>query len=114
MPYNAKTSKLKRPRNQRRALLKLLAANLVMRKKMRTTEAKAKAVRPFIERLVTVAKRDSVASRRYVARYLPKEAVSVLHTVASGYMERPGGYTRITKAAARRRDNSRMAFIEFV
>ncbi len=114
MPYNAKTSKLKRPRNQRRALLKLLAANLALRKKMRTTEAKAKAVRPFVERLITVAKRDSTASRRYVAQYLPKEAVSALHAVASGYKERPGGYTRIIKTAPRRRDNSKMAFIEFV
>lgn len=92
----------------------MLAAHLVLRKKIRTTQAKAKAVRPFVERLITMAKRDSVASRRYAARYLPGEVVSQLHKIAAGYKERPGGYTRIIKTAARRRDNSRMAFIEFV
>ena len=114
MPFNAQTSKLKRVRNQRRALLKLLAANVILRKKMRTTETKAKAVRPFVERLVSVAKKDSVASRRYAARFLPKDVVVVLHKVAEGYKDRNGGYTRIVKADTRRRDNTRMAFIEFV
>lgn len=114
MPYNAQTSKLKRARNQRRALLKLLAANMILRKKIRTTETKAKAVRPFVERLVSVARKDSVSSRRYVARFLPEDAVVALHEVAAGYKERNGGYTRIVKADMRRRDNTRMAFIEFV
>ncbi|TSC71350.1 MAG: 50S ribosomal protein L17 [Parcubacteria group bacterium Gr01-1014_70] len=114
MPYNANTSKLKRVRNQRRAVLKLLAANMILHKKICTTETKAKAVRPFVERLVSVAKKDSVASRRYVARFLPKEAVSMLHAVAAGYKDRKGGYTRIIKTVSRRRDNTRMAFIEFV
>lgn len=114
MPYNARTSKLKRVRNQRRALLKLLAANMILHKKIRTTETKAKSVRPFVERLLSVAKKDSVTSRRYVARFLPKNAVAVLHRIAAGYKERNGGYTRIIKTASRRRDNTRMAFIEFV
>lgn len=114
MPYNANTSKLKRIRSQRRAVLKLLAANMLLHKKIHTTETKAKAVRPFVERLVSVAKNNSVASRRYAARFLPKEAVVALHKVASGYAERSGGYTRIVKTEPRRRDNTRMAFIEFV
>ena len=114
MPFNAKTSKLKRVRSQRRALLKLLAANVIEHKKIHTTEAKAKAVRPFVERLVTMAKDDSVASRRYAARYLPQDIVAALHKVAATYRERKGGYMRITKTAPRRRDNTRMAFIEFV
>ncbi|OGZ47298.1 MAG: 50S ribosomal protein L17 [Candidatus Ryanbacteria bacterium RIFCSPHIGHO2_02_FULL_45_17b] len=114
MPYNAQTSKLKRARNQRRALLKLLAANIILHKKICTTETKAKSVRPFVERLVSVAKKDSVASRRYVARFLPKNVVTALHVVAAGYQKRNGGYTRIVKTASRRRDNTRMAFIEFV
>lgn len=114
MPFNANTSKLKRVRKQRRALLKSLAAHLVLHKKIKTTETKAKAVRPFVERLVTMARRDSVASRRYAMRYLPKEVVVVLHEVAQGYKKRNGGYTRIIKTEARRRDNTRMAFIEFV
>lgn len=112
--FNAKTSKLKRPRNQRRALLKSLAASLVLRKKIKTTEAKAKAVRPFVERLTSVAKRNSVSSRRYAGRFLPSRAVTALHEIALNYTERNGGYTRIVKTAPRRRDNTRMAFIEFV
>jgi large subunit ribosomal protein L17 len=114
MPYNAQVSKLKRKSNQRKALLKLLAANLILQKKIKTTETKAKSVRPFIERLVTVAKRDSLASRRYTARYLPLNAVRSLHEIAATYNERNGGYTRIIKTESRRRDNTRMAFIEFV
>ena len=114
MTFNANTSKLKRARNQRRALLKLLAANMILHKKMHTTHAKAKAVRPFVERLITVAKKDSITSRRYAARFLPKEAVSALHVVAAGFKNRTGGYTRIVKSASRRRDNTPMAFIEFV
>jgi len=114
MPYNAQISKLKRARNQRRALLKSLAANMILHKKIHTTEIKAKSVRPFVERLISIAKKDSVASRRYAARFLPKNAVTALHAVAAGYQERKGGYTRIVKAAPRRRDNTRMAFIEFV
>ena len=114
MPFNAQTSKLKRARNQRRAVLKLLAANVILHKKIRTTEAKAKAVRPFVERLVSVAKKDTVSSRRYAAQFLHKNAVIALHKVAASYKERDGGYTRIIKTAPRRRDNSRMAFIEFV
>ena len=114
MPYNAQTSKLKRARNQRRALLKSLAANMILHKKICTTETKAKAVRPFVERLLSVAKKDTVTSRRYAARFLPKSAVAVLHQIAAGYKERNGGYTRIVKTASRRRDNTRMAFIEFV
>lgn len=114
MPYNAQTSKLKRARNQRRALLKLLAANMILHKKIHTTETKAKSVRPFVERLISVAKEDTVASRRYAARFLPKDVVTALHVVAAAYHERKGGYTRIVKTAPRRRDNTRMAFIEFV
>lgn len=114
MPYSANTSKLKRARNQRRALLKLLAANVIKHKKMRTTEAKARAVRPFVERLITMAKNDSVTSRRYAAKFLPPAIVQLLHTVAVTYKDRHGGYTRIVKTAPRRRDNTRMAFIEFV
>ena len=114
MPYNAQTSKLKRARNQRRAVLKLLAASLVLHKKIKTTYAKAKSVRPFIERLITVAKRDSLASRRYVARFLPPTAIRPLHELAVGYKDRAGGYVRIVKTIPRRVDNTKMAFIEFV
>jgi large subunit ribosomal protein L17 len=115
MPYSAVTTKLKRKRNQRRALLKLLAANLILKKRIKTTEAKAKAVRPFVERLLTTAKANTPASRRYIARYLPSKAVKMLSdTIAPEHKDRPGGYTRIIKIGSRKSDSSRIAFIEFV
>lgn len=112
--YNAGITKLKRPRNQRRALLKTLAASLILHKKIKTTHAKAKSVRPFIERLITVAKRDSLASRRYAARFLPPMAIRPLHEIAAQYTDRHGGYVRIIKTIPRRVDNTKMAFVEFV
>ena len=112
MPYTAKTAKLHRVRKQRRALLKILASNLILRKKIKTTEAKAKSVRPFVERLVTVAKKNTLASNRYIARYLPKEAMKALGPIAVGYKERPGGYLRIIKVGPRMNDSAPMAYPE--
>lgn len=115
MAYTTQTSKLKRARNQRRALLRILAAQLVTHKKLHTTEVRAKAMRPFVERLVTAAKRGTLASERQVARVLPKSATHALvHAIAPAYAERAGGYVRITKVAPRKSDGARMAFIEFV
>ena len=115
MAYTTQTSKLKRARNQRRALMRILTTHLVTRKKLHTTEARAKAIRPFVERLVTAAKHGTLASERQVARVLPKSATHTLvHTIAPGYAERNGGYVRITKVAPRKSDGARMAFIEFV
>ncbi|PJE64474.1 MAG: 50S ribosomal protein L17 [Candidatus Ryanbacteria bacterium CG10_big_fil_rev_8_21_14_0_10_43_42] len=114
MSYTVQGKKLKRNRNQRRALLKSLAANLITHKKIKTTLSKAKNVRPFVERLISIARKDTVASRRYVARYLPKEVVKTLTELVPEYKERPGGYTRITKAGLRKHDASKIAFIEFV
>ena len=115
MTYTAKTGKLHRERNQRRALIRILATSLVLKKRIKTTEAKAKSVRPFIERLVTVAKKNTPQSRRYIARYLPNDAVKILsEIIAPAHKERPGGYTRIIKIGTRTSDSSRMAFIEFV
>lgn len=114
MPFTANTAKLNRVRKQRRALLRILASNLILKKKIKTTQTKAKAVRPFVERLVTVAKRDTLASRRYISRYLPDTAVKKLQALAPEYKERPGGYLRIIKAGPRKNDNTKMAYIEFV
>ena len=73
MPYSAKTGKLHRIRKQRRALLKILAGHLILKRRIKTTEAKAKSVRPFIERLVTIARRNTLASRRSIGTYLPNK-----------------------------------------
>ncbi len=100
----------------RRALLKNLAASVVLYEKVKTTEAKAKAVRPYVERLVTVAKRPTLANRRRLLRKLPSEGSvkKLLEVLGPRYALRPGGYTRITKLTSRLGDRAAMALIEFV
>jgi large subunit ribosomal protein L17 len=110
-----KNRKLSRKRDQRRALLKGLAANLILKEKIKTTEVKAKEVRPLVERLITKAKKGDFNSARYVAKILPAKAVArLIKEVAPRYANRPGGYTRIIKIASRRGDGVGVAIIELV
>jgi large subunit ribosomal protein L17 len=101
----------------RKALVQGLAMDLIKHGKIRTTETKAKALRPFVEKLVTIARNDTVANRRLAFTKLNnKEAVSILFaTVAPKFKQRPGGYTRILKLAeGRLGDGAKEAFIAFV
>ncbi len=101
----------------RKALVQGLAMELIIHGKIRTTETKAKAIKPFVEKLVTLAKNDTVANRRLAFTKLNnKEAVSVLFAnVAPKFKQRPGGYTRILKLAeGRLGDGAKEAFIAFV
>ena len=97
-------------------MLKTLAHALVTRGKITTTEAKAKELRPFIEKLVTLAKKEELGTRRLiVARAGPHTALKLLSTVAAKkYSNRKGGYTRIVKIGRRAKDTAKMAHIEFV
>lgn len=108
--------KLSRKAEHRKALLRSLAVALIKHKRIRTTLIKAKALRPFIERLITRAKKDTTHNRRLVfAKLQDKHAVKELFSeVAPRVMERPGGYTRIVKLGHRRGDSARMALIELV
>lgn len=88
-----------------------------MRGKMKTTEAKAKEVRPYVEKLVTRAKSTSLASVRLLASRLGNDKAALnkmLKTIAPKYESRPGGYTRIVKMNPRKSDGAKMALIEFV
>ncbi len=117
MRHLKKGRKLHREKGQRTALLKSLASNLILRKKIKTTLAKAKEMRPFVERLVSLAKRYDFGqnAHREVLKFLPKNAAAKLvKEVAPKYKERRGGYTRIIKLLPRKTDSARMAFIEFV
>ncbi len=116
MKHHAGMRKLGRERNQRRALLRSLAVNLIRDGRIRTTEAKAKELRPFIERLVTHAKKDTVSARRLVASRLGGEIKSkkLFTDIAPKYTDRQGGYTRVIKLPTRQGDQSKMALIEFV
>jgi len=101
----------------RKALVQNLSVELISHGKIRTTETKAKALKPFIEKLVTLAKVDSIANRRLAFTKLGnKDAVKQLfETVAPKFKQRPGGYTRLLKLSEPRLgDGAKEAFIAFV
>jgi len=96
--------------------LKNLAANLIIKEKMETTLARAKEIRPIVERLVTIAKKQNLAGLRMLLTELPKKtAQKLFYGIAPRYQSRTGGYLKITKMAkSRKRDGAPMAIIEFV
>ncbi|OGZ33708.1 MAG: 50S ribosomal protein L17 [Candidatus Portnoybacteria bacterium RIFCSPLOWO2_12_FULL_39_9] len=114
MKHKKKGRKFGRKRDQRQALLKGLAANLILMGKITTTEAKAKEVRPVVEKLITKSKKQNLVSIRYLAKYLPVKARKKIMELGQRYQERQGGYTRIIKLGPRKRDSAKMAIIEFV
>ena len=116
MRHNKNFNHLGRQAGHRKALMSNMASSLILHKRIETTVAKAKAVRQFIEPLVTKSKDDSTHSRRIVFSYLKqKEAVTELfRTIAPKIAERPGGYTRILKTGFRLGDAADMCIIEFV
>jgi len=117
MRHHNNVRKFGRNKNQRHALLKGLMLALIAHGKIETTEAKAKELRPFIEKMVTKAKVGTLASRRLVISRLynlTAEANKLINDIAPKYKERTGGYTRITKLPRRAGDASKMAIIEFI
>lgn len=116
MRHNKKFNHLGRKKGHRRALLANMAISIIEHKRITTTIAKAKALRVYLEPLVTKAKEDSVHQRRTVFRYLQnKEAIKELFgPVREKVGDRPGGYLRIFKIGNRQGDNAEMAIIEFV
>ncbi len=116
MQHHGHKSKLGRKTGPRAALLAGLAAELIARGRIKTTEAKAKALRPYVEKMVTTARLDSVATRRLlVARLGGRVKIDKLFKdIAPRYEKRSGGYTRIIKLPARAGDASPQAIIEFV
>ena len=116
MRHNKKFNHLGRTADHRQAMLANLAISLIMHKRITTTLAKAKALKKYVEPLVTRAKNDSTNSRRVVFSYLQnKEAIKELFgPIAEKVGDRPGGYTRIIKLGTRLGDAAAMAFIELV
>jgi large subunit ribosomal protein L17 len=107
--------KLSRKTNQRKALLRSLARALFLHEKIKTTEAKAKEVSRFAQKCITMAKKQNLAARRYLARYFSNQIVKKLvDDIAKKYKDRPGGYIRIVKLGPRKSDGARMAIIELV
>jgi len=117
MAYTKKAQTFHRKSGQRRALLKSLMRSLILEERISTTEAKAKALRPSVERLVTYGKSNTLASRRLAkARLGDDEAVKKLFdAIAPRYATRAGGYTRIVKRTVRGHNDARkLAYIAFV
>lgn len=115
MRHHNANRKFGRETNQRRALMKSLAVNLVKSEKIKTTEAKAKELRPMIEKLITGAKEGTLAKRKNAISKIGKvPAKKLFDKIAPKYKDRNGGYTRIIKMPKRKSDGSKVAIIEFV
>lgn len=108
--------KLQRNTSHRRALLRNLATSVIMEERVETTLIKAKAVRPEVEKLITLGKRGDVAARRLAASYLmTRESVERLFdTVAPRFSDRNGGYSRIIRSGFRKGDGGEKAFLELL
>ena len=116
MRHNRAVNHLGRKSGHRKAMLANMASSLILKKRITTTEAKAKALKPYLEPLITKSKEDSTHSRRVVFSYLKdKEATAELfRTVAPKVADRPGGYLRILHTGFRSGDASEMVMVELV
>jgi large subunit ribosomal protein L17 len=119
MRHHHKGRSFGRPKNQREALLRSLARSLILHETISTTEAKARELRPFIEKLISHGRVDTVANRRLVSSRMGNDdevTKKVFSTIAPRYATRPGGYTRIVKrpisnTASDGRKNAYIAFV---
>jgi large subunit ribosomal protein L17 len=116
MRHLKKGRKFGRVRGRRKSFLKSLYRNLIMAERIVTTEARAKEIKPRVEKLVTVARRQDLTGMRLLLSRLPKEAaLKLYYELAPRYKDRRGGYLRIVKmGAARKRDAAPKAIIEFI
>lgn len=115
MNHHKANRKFGRERKVRNGLMKSLALALVMEEKIKTTEPKAKELRPYVEKIVTQGIKGGLASRRAIIAKIGDEgAEKVVKDISPRYSNRKGGYTRITKLPQRISDGSPMAVIEFV
>lgn len=116
MNHNKSYRKLGRRADHRKAMLKNLTISLLSAERIETTVTRAKELRKFAERMITLGKKNTLASRRSAFAFLRNEEVvaKLFNEVAPRYTERNGGYTRIIKTSVRKGDSSEMAIIELV
>ena len=117
MRHGKQRNKLSRDSAHRRSLLRNLSRDLIEHERIKTSQAKAKAVKPEVEKLITLAKRGDLHARRQALSALGQDKFAVyklFEEVAPRYAERPGGYTRIVKLGPRRSDSTEMVFLELV
>jgi len=117
MRHQKQRNKLSRDTAHRRALLRNLCREVIDHERIKTSEAKAKAVKPKLEKLITLGKRGDLHARRQALSELSQDKFLVhklFEEIAPRYAERPGGYTRIVKLGPRRSDSTEMVFLELV
>jgi len=116
MRHLVKKKKLRRNSSQRKALLRSLVTSFLEKERMRTTLAKAKAARPIAEKMITLAKKNTLHTRRLALRFLYKKDVvnKLFDDIGPRFSERPGGYVRIVKTGPRAGDGAEMAVIELI
>ncbi len=116
MRHRKKGRNLSRSTSHRKATLRNMATNLFRHERIETTTAKAKELRPYAERLITLARRGDVHARRLAARRIQDRTVlgKLFDDIAPRFQDRPGGYTRILKLGNRKGDAADMALIELV
>lgn len=116
MRHRVKGKKLQRNTAQRRALLRNLVTSFLEKERINTTLAKAKATRPLAEKMITLAKRDTLHSRRQALKFIYKRPVvkKLFEELGPRFSERPGGYTRIVKVGPRAGDGAEMAVLELI
>ena len=117
MRHRRRKGKLSRTAAHRRALLSTLSKQLIEHERIKTSQAKAKALKPEVEKLITLAKRGDLHARRQALATLGQDKFAVhklFEEVAPRYGERPGGYTRIVKLGPRRSDSTEMVYLELV
>jgi len=115
MRKRKKGKTLRRTKSQQKALVYSLIKEIIERGRIKTSQARAKEVRPALEKVITRAAKNDLASRRRLLRFLPKSAVKkLIDETGPKYKERPGGYSRIIKLEPRKSDGAKMAIIELV
>lgn len=116
MKHLVKKKKFHRTRDKRKALIKNLMINLILKERIKTTTAKAKYIRSKIEKLVTLAKNQNLSSlRRLISKLSKKSAYKLFYEIAPRYKDRKGGYTRVVKLPFKRlKDGAELSIIEFV
>ena len=117
MRHRRNRHKLSRSASHRKALMANLCKEVIDHERIKTTEAKAKAVKPELEKLITLAKRGDLHARRQALSALGQDKFAVyklFEEVAPRYVDRPGGYTRVLKLGPRRSDSTEMVYLELV
>jgi len=116
MRHRKKTKILDRKKEPREAMLRNLATSIILYEKVKTTKARARAVRPLVEKMITLGKKNTLASRRQAIKffYIENPVKKIFEELGPRYKDRPGGYTRITKLGYRQGDSAEMVQIELV